>query len=241
MTTQPDFESCFDHNTIVYQVYQVLSDHQWHCRRCQYAHIGSTQIAGGSGIQGLQHGNKSRPGMRIESTNDFCYSCEKTTRHDSWDGTFEAAVQAASMAPAFANRVYEVLGKRDIVEGTERPLNQLTIDHKLPMIRWDEHTQETQTNYAEMSDDDIRTTFQLLKKSNGSASHNQLKSRACERCFRYGLRGEPLGISFFYEGDSHWEPQDKKDPEGCEGCGWYDFDLWRKRLNDRLNHGDAQG
>ena len=237
---QQDFESSFDQSTKVYQVYQVLRDHQWHCRECQYVHVGITQIAGGSGIQGLQRGNKSRPGMRIESANHFCYSCEKTTRQDRWDGTFEAAVQASSMTPSFANRVYEVLGKRDIVERTERPLNQLTVDHKLPMIRWNGHTQDAQSNYSAMSDDDIRANFQLLKKSNGSASHNQLKSRACERCFRYGSRGEPFGISFFYAGNSAWEPDDKQDPKGCEGCGWYDFDLWRKHLNDRLAQDSPQ-
>ena len=102
------------------------------------------------------------------------------------------------------------------------------------MIRWDRQAQETQVNYSVMSDDDIRANFQLLKKSNGSASHNQLKSRACERCFRYGERGKPFGISFFYQGGSGWEPEDKQDPKGCEGCGWYDFDLWRAKLNERL-------
>ena len=178
--------------------------------------------------------------MKIESTNQFCFSCERTTRQDRWDGSFETAVQAPSMTHDFANRVYEVLGKRDIVEGTERPLNQLTIDHKLPMIRWNEQVQETQVDYSAMSDDDIRSSFQLLKKSNGSASHNQLKSRACERCFRYGLRGEPFAISFFHQGGSTWEPEDKQDPRGCEGCGWYDFDLWRKHLNERLAQLSAQ-
>ena len=231
MTTQSDFENALNPST---KVYQVLRDQQWHCRECQYAHTGITQIAGGAGIQGLQRGTRSRPGLKIESANHYCFSCERTTRQDRWDGSLETAVQAPSMTSKFSGRVYEVLGKRDIVEGTERPLNQLTIDHKLPMIRWSKQAQETQTNYLVMTDDDIRANFQLLKKSNGSASHNQLKSRACERCFRNGARGEPLGISFFYQGGSRWESEDKQDPKGCEGCGWYDFDLWRMKLNERL-------
>ena len=231
MTTPDGFEEVFDRKSKVFQVYSVLKDQQWHCRECQYTHVGITQIAGGSGIQGLQRGNRSRAGMRIQSSNQFCYQCERTTRQDRWDGTFEPAVPTPSMASAFARRVYDVLGKRDIVEGTERPLGQLTIDHKLPMMRWNDHTKVTQTDYTAMSDEDIQATFQLLKKSNESASHNQLKSRACERCFRYGTRGEPFGITFFYEGGPTWKPDDKRDPKGCAGCGWYDFDEWRKHLN----------
>ena len=234
MTTQSDFEKSFNQGTKVYQVYLVLSDHQWHCRECNYTHTGITQIAGGAGIQGLQRGTKSRLGMQIESGNHFCYQCNRTTRQDRWEGSFETAVQAPSMTSSFARRVYEVLGRRDIVEGTERPLNQLTIDHQLPMIRWSAQTRVTQTNYSQMSDDDIRATFQLLKKSNGSASHNQLKSRACERCYRFGNRGEPLGIAFFYVGDGKWGTKAQDDPTGCQGCGWYDFDQWRTHLNERL-------
>jgi len=85
-----------------------------------------------------------------------------------------------------------------------------------------------------MSDDDIREHFQLLKKSNGTTSHNHLKSRACEHCFKTGSRGTPFGVRFFYEGGPKWVPEDRKDPSGCIGCGWYDFDLWRKHLNQRL-------
>ncbi len=234
MSKQTDFEKLLDSKTKVYQVYQVLRDRKWHCRECEYGHTGITQIAGGSGIQGLQRGNKSRPGMQIESTNRNCQRCERTTRHDRWQGKFLTAIYARSMSPRFARRVVDLLGSRDIVEGTERPLNQLTIDHKLPMVRWNQKTQETQTKYAEMSDDDIRATFQLLKKSNGSVSHNLLKSRACEVCLETGVRGAPFGISFFYAGTDKWEPEDKRDPKGCEGCGWYDFDLWRTRLNEML-------
>ena len=234
MSPEPNFEELFDENTKVYQVYLVLRDQQWHCRECEYAHTGITQIAGGSGIQGLQRGNKKRPGMEIESDNRHCERCNRATRHDCWHGEFLLPIYAPSMSSSFARRVVEVLGSRDVVEGTHRPLNQLTIDHKLPMLRWNQETQKTQTNYAEMSDDDIRATFQLLKKSNGSVSHNLLKSRACEVCLETGSRGTPFGISFFYAGDDEWEPECKKDPKGCVGCGWYDFDLWRTRLNDTL-------
>ncbi len=234
MPSASNFERSFDKTTKVYQVYLVLKDQQWHCRECEYTHTGITQIAGGSGIQGLQRGTKSRLGMKIESGNHLCVECGRTTRHDRWQGGYESSVQSASMPSNFVRRVIAVLGSRDVVEGTERPSTQLTIDHKLPMLRWNNTTKKIQTNYAAMDDDDIRTHFQLLKKSNGSVSHNLLKSRACERCYKTGNRGTPFGIAFFYSGNNKWKPRSKTNPKGCEGCGWYDFALWRRRLNNKL-------
>lgn len=129
-------------------------------------------------------------------------------------------------ATKFCSRAVSVLGSRDVVELTERPANQLTVDHKVPMLRWTAEERTVPTSYSSMSDDDIRARFQLLKQSNGSVSHNLLKSRACERCFKSGRRGTPFGIVFFYSGGPRWAPADKKDPSGCIGCGWYDFDEW---------------
>ena len=226
-----EFEDVFDKKTKVYQVYLVLRDRQWHCRECEYTHVGTTQIAGGAGIQGLQRGTKSRPGMSINSGNHYCVRCDKLTRHDRWTGNFLSAIPAPSMPAAFALRAVNVLGSRDVIEQTERPPNQLTVDHKLPMLRWNADTSIAQSDFTNMTDDNIRERFQLLKASNGSVSHNLLKSRACERCFRTGQRGTPFGIVFFHEGGEIWEPDDRTDPKGCIGCGWYDFDLWRTRLN----------
>lgn len=234
--TLKKFESAFDKTRINYQVFLVLKDQQWHCRECEYKHTGTTQIAGGSGIQGLQRGTKRRPGLLIESGNHLCPKCERTTRHDRWQGGFVSAVQGRSMSPAFARRVIALLGGRDVIENVERSHGQLTIDHKLPMIRWTDREEQRQTNYGNMSDQDIRDHFQLLKKSNGSVSHNLLKSRACERCFRSGKREQPFSIDFYYEGDKDWKPADKKDPTGCIGCGWYDFAKWRDSLNARLRN-----
>lgn len=229
------FEAMFDAKTKTYLVWLVLKDKQWHCRECEYAHTGITQIAGGSGIQGLQRGTKTRPGMEIQSDNHLCVkACKRTTRHDRWTGSFIEAIPSSSMPGNFAQRAFKVLGGRDVVEQTQRPANQLTVDHKLPMLRWDASEQARQTNFSSMTDDDIRARFQLLKKSNGSVSHNQLKSRACERCYKSGQRGTPFGIEYFYAGGARWEPQRLDDPRGCEGCGWYDFDRWRQELNKDL-------
>lgn len=232
--TLQEFENAFQPESKVFQVYKVLKDQQWHCRECEYQHVGSTQIAGGSGIQGLQRGNKSRPGMMIESGNHFCVQCERKTRHDRWQGAFQSSVQGSSMPRSFVQKALKVFDSRDVIENTQRAGNQLTIDHKLPMIRWNTATSERLTAYAQMDENDIRKHFQLLKKSNGSVSHNLLKSRACERCFQTGRRGQPFGIAYYYSGGPKWLPKDKKDPVGCIGCGWYDFDVWRKHLNELI-------
>ena len=131
-------------------------------------------------------------------------------------------------------RAYRVLGRRDIVDDVSRPINEMTVDHKLPMIRWDERTSEQQTNYQNMSDDDIRKRFQLLKKSNGDVSHNLLKSRSCETCYNTGKRGTPFGIRHFYAGNNRWQGSNAKDPKGCVGCGWLDVAKWRASLNRKL-------
>ena len=229
-----EFKALFNTSTKVYKVFVVLRDLQWHCRACEYTHVQSTQIAGGSSIQGLQRGTKSRPGLAIDSDDHFCDRCQATTRHDRWTGNYTQAIPSPSMPRGFMSRVVSVLGSRDVVELTERPANQLTVDHKVPMLRWTSDERAVQTSYSSMSDDDIRARFQLLKQSNGSVSHNLLKSRACERCFKSGRRGTPFGIVFFYSGGPRWAPADKKDAAGCIGCGWYDFDEWRRRLNQRL-------
>ena len=229
-----EFEATFDKSRMNFQVYTTLQDQQWHCRECEYTTVGSTQLAGGGGIQGLERGNLSRPGMVIESANHFCPRCQKQTRHDRWQGAFVSSVQGKSMPRAFALRVIVLLGSRDIVDNVERNLHELTVDHKLPLLRWDTEQSERQTNYQAMTDNDIRANFQLLKKSNGSVSHNLLKSRACERCFQAGQRGQPFGIEFFYAGGRKWEPASKKDALGCVGCGWYDFATWREALNAKV-------
>ena len=230
MTAQ-DLDSLFSEETKIHAVWSILKDRKWHCRECEYRHTGITQIAGGAGIQGLERGTKSRPGIKIDSGNHLCVRCNKTTRHDRWTGHQHEAVTASTMPPSFAKRAVQLLGHRDVVDHTERPDNQLTVDHKLPMLRWTSAEAEAQSAYNDMTDDDIHSMFQLLKRSNGSISHNLLKSRSCEACYKTGRRGMPFGIGFFYAGGPRWKPNDKKDPAGCVGCGWYDLNEWRKCLN----------
>ena len=141
----------------------------------------------------------------------------------------------AGIPEALTLRAHQVLGGRDVVDDVSRSVNEVTLDHKLPMKRWNERTSKQQTDYDNMSDEDIRARFQLLKKSNGNVSHNLLKSRACEECFDTGKRGTPFGIRYFYAGDDRWRGKNRKDPSGCVGCGWYDVAKWRESLNRKLD------
>ena len=119
----------------------------------------------------------------------------------------------------------------DSIEQRRRPKHELVIDHRFPMERWGT-TEES--NPSQMSPIDINRKFQLLKKD-FSGNHNLLKSRACERCIATGKRGYPLGIKFYYEGDENWPAncpvRGRAAERGCIGCGWYDFETWRKALN----------
>lgn len=216
------------------KVFQVLKDQKWHCRECEYEHVGTTQIAGSGGIKGLRNGTKTRDGLTILSENRYCNACKSSTRQDRWTGGFVEAIPAGAFPKKFSKKVFELFDYRDVVEMAKRPSSQLTIDHKLPRIRWDAKSEELQNDYTNMSDQDILDNFQLLKKSNGAVSHNLLKSRACEKCFETGIRATPFKIVFFYKGNENWEPKNKKEPAGCIGCGWYDFARWRDDLNTWL-------
>ena len=233
--TLEEYKATFrDTGTKGYMVFCVLEDRAWHCRECEYEHVGSSQLAGGGGIQGLERGNQTRPGVEIKSDNHHCRTCDRLTRHDKWTGGFIDSVPARSIPPAVVGRIVRVLGEKDVIDQVTRSQNQLTPDHKLPRLRWTDKEAARQSDYANLSDQDIRDRFQLLKKSNGSVSDNLLKSRACERCYRTGKRGTPMGIKYFYKGGPSWEPEDKTDPSGCIGCGWYDFAAWRESLNRKL-------
>lgn len=230
--------------TKVQKVFAVLDDQEWHCRGCEYESVGTMQLAGSGGMQGLKRGTRSRPGLKIESQHRPCETCGETKYHDRWTGGFTPPVYAANMPKAFAERVFRVLGHRDVVEGAERAPSSLVIDHKLPMARWGEEATQEQTDYADITDEGIRARFQLLGKSSReevaeghSGNHNALKSRACERCVQTGRRGTPFGIAFFYQGGPEWGGADRYDAAGCIGCGWYDFAAWRDALNKSVGGG----
>jgi hypothetical protein len=234
MIKEKDYLSKMKADSIQFKVFKLLSDKQWHCRECEGKKIASAQYAGGGGIQGLQRGTKSRPGIMIETKRVFCTTCKRDTLSDRWAGEFQQANATTGISKALCKRILEVYGHVDTIEGRKRQSHELIIDHRFPMERWGT-TEETNKN--DMSEENIRKKFQLLKKD-CSGNHNLLKSRACETCIKTDQRGSPFGIKFWYKGNSMWPAEVVKKgsaaEKGCHGCGWYDFEKWRVELNKHL-------
>ncbi|WP_322169458.1 hypothetical protein [Acutalibacter caecimuris] len=226
-----EFENLLTDGSLQKEYFLVLRDRQWHCRDCAGRQIGSTQIAGGGGIQGLQRGTKSRPGIITETKRKYCDICSKTSTWDRWTGKFTESSSASGLPRKLQTQIFEHYDYTDSIEQRRRQSHELVIDHRFPMERWGTSEEKNPTH---MTAQEIEHKFQLLKKD-ASGNHNLLKSRACERCIATGKRGYPLGIKFYYAGDENWPAGcPTKGPEaerGCYGCGWYDFEAWRTALN----------
>lgn len=205
-----------------FKVFNLLSDQQWHCRECEGKKIASAQYAGGGGIQGLQRGTRSRPGIFIKTEKRYCQTCQNTRLGDLWTGEIKSANSAANIPDSLVERILKVYTYTDVIEQRQRAIHELVIDHRFPMERWGENEPPHLTS---MSESEIKKKFQLLKKD-ASGNHNLLKSRSCERCIKTGKRGTPFGIKFWYEGGENWpsiHQRGAEAEEGCVGCGWYAF------------------
>lgn len=216
-----------------FKVFSLLSDQEWHCRECEGKKTASAQYAGGGGIQGLERGTKSRPGIVIQTERRYCSTCEKTRLGDRWTGEIKSSNAAANIPKSLVKKILEVYNYTDVIEQRKRSAHELIIDHRVPMERWGENEAPNQSS---MSEDEIKKKFQLLKKDD-SGNHNLLKSRSCERCIKTGKRGRPFGINFWYKGGENWSSVHQigtEAEEGCVGCGWYNFEEWRNALNQKL-------
>lgn len=229
-----NFKSKLKPNSSQLKVFSLLSDGQWHCRTCEGKQVASEQYAGGGGIQGLERGTKSRPGLQLETKRDFCKICDKKTTWDRWTGQIKPSNAPSGMPKKLADKILEFYDYKDVIENRKKPAHELVIDHRFPMERWDKIESKHDVNMNEI---EIKRKFQLLKKDS-AGNHNLLKSRSCERCIKTGKRGEPMGIRFWYSGGEDWPeniPQFGAEAEaGCVGCGWYDFESWRNALNATL-------
>lgn len=61
--TSDEFEKTFKKESLRKKYFLILKDKEWHCRECAQKQIGSRQIAGGGGTQGLQRGTKNTTGV----------------------------------------------------------------------------------------------------------------------------------------------------------------------------------
>lgn len=229
-----EYKNMLTSGSLQAEYFKILSDKNFHCRKCAQKMIGSEQLAGGGGVQGLQRGTKNRPGLVIETISEYCSKCKKITKWDRWTGEFKQSNSAAGISVELQKKILNHYAYTDSIEQRKRQAHELVIDHRHPMERWGESEEH---NNIDMTDDEIQHKYQLLKKD-VSGNHNLLKSRACERCIATGKRGYPMGIKYYYAGDENWPddcPTNGKDSErGCIGCGWYDFETWRKSLNEQI-------
>lgn len=137
-----------------------------------------------------------------------------------------------TFSPQFKARVIRLLHGRNSYEAKETSRKALIPDHKFSEIRCDEETKAE--NSMEMTDEEIIQKFQLLDNQ-----RNQQKREVCRKCFQDGVRGNIFGINYYYRGNDRWDPSiptvGKMAEKGCEGCPWYDIELWRTKLNEKIN------
>lgn len=171
-------------------------------------------------------------GYIIGSRRRSCDICKKVTMHDilvmlpDFETRFTHGNELRKpMSDFLKERIKSLFGKRESCFNIVRTSKELIIDHKFPSQRWSEPESD---NPDTMSDDEIKAKFQLL-----SNQTNMWKSRYCDRCVKEKLRGDFMGIIWYYEGDNKWRAA-KNDEKGCHGCPWYDMTKWKKKLMDFL-------
>lgn len=177
---------------------------------------------------------------RIQDIKDAGYTLASVPRPKGLKGynrillplPLHAEMGYETFTPQFKARVIRLLKERNAFEARVTAKKALIPDHKFSEVRWDDETKAE--NSMDMTDEEIIQKFQLLDNQ-----RNQQKREICRRCFQEGTRGTIYGIQYFYKGNEKWDmniPETGKAAEkGCEGCPWYDIELWRTKLNEKLN------
>jgi hypothetical protein len=219
----PFKEGCIQHHD-----FEVLSDLQWHCSKCELKAAQAKTVQTWRDKYGLQ--------FKMDDTNEnlyiyqYCKTCNRATVHRAL-ATTTPVLQTktrSSISTKLRARILKVLKYEEATNERELLSNELEVDHKFPQLRW---KGDESPNPDTMSDEDIKEKFLLLTRSN-----NLLKSRKCERCKLTGIRGTYSEINFYYKGSKDW-PIDiaTTDKSGCVGCFWYDPYTWRQHINSCLN------
>jgi hypothetical protein len=211
----------FNPGTNAHKIFELLSDLKWYCAACEMP--GSQPAAV---IRDLRRmGYKITTSARKGSTRPrYCPNCRKETTHYKLESLYptETPITRTALPEWLVQRVLRLYDYREAITGRKRRPKDLTVDHRVPNIRWSGKEKEYT---PDITDQELRRTFQLLTNED-----NLWKSRMCEECRRTGKRQPFLGIYYFYRGTDDYE-----ESLGCEGCGWYDPETWRKSLNDLLH------
>lgn len=213
-------------NTETYKVLKALYSGEWECRVCGPVPTINPQPA--SRLRDLK-----KKGYIIGSKRKQCDNCNKKTMHDilvmlpSIETQFEHGNELRTpISEQFKERAKSILGMTEACFNVKRTAVELLLDHKFPSQRW--NVPES-FNPNDMSEEDIKNKFQLL-----SNQTNMWKSRYCDRCVKTGIRGDFMGIAWYYQGDATWNGKTVSDGNGCLGCPWYDLVEWKKRLSEAL-------
>ncbi len=216
----------FKEKTTSYHDWEVLKDLKWHCTKCE---LNSGQAKTWQvwrqekGIQ-LDKDEKGNWYKNIE-----CSTCGFKTVHRKLASLeiLDETKSRSGISQYLARKIKKFYNNTDALFLREFSPNQLEVDHRFPQIRWKDNESE---NRSSMSEGEIESKFILLTRSN-----NLLKSRQCEKCVKENIRGNFLGIFFWYKGNEKWEGTTENDKDGCIGCFWYDPYKWREELNKKIN------
>lgn len=208
-----------DKTSATFKVFEALLSGEWQCRVCGPVPKVNPQPA--ARIRDIK-----KRGFFIASKRRSCGNCQQKTM-------FDLLVMAVSpkdlikiefrkpISPYLNKRILKVLKRKEIVFSQVRTSRELVIDHKFPSQRW---SQPETDNNDDMSDEDIKKKFQLLNNQT-----NLLKSRECDRCVAEGIRGQFMGIRWYYSGNKRWV-KERDDESGCIGCTWYDVREWKEQV-----------
>jgi hypothetical protein len=208
---------------------RMLLDKEPHCRPCAQKELNSQSLAQGGGVKPLKEKYgwdlKSFGSKGADGPAKFCKKCGKNTHHDQWTGKiFEAAKGSANLSDKLKKRIRELLGPKDAFAN---PItDKVCYEHKSPHQRWQTGDQP---HNDDMSEDEIRATFQLYPDE----SWNILKDRkGCRKCIQ--SKGKEGRVPPFEDGWPEDIPEKgQKSVEGCKGCFWYDTTKYlRKNLGD---------
>lgn len=205
-----------------YRVLRALYSGEWECRVCGPVPRVNPQPA-------ARLGALKKMGYVIGSQRRRCLTCRKSTMHDilimlpNIESRFAHGNELrAPMSENLKERIKRILNNTEVCFNVKRQSVELLIDHKFPSQRWNVPEGRNPDNLPE---NEIKQKFQLL-----SNQTNMWKSRHCDHCVKTGVRGDFLGIRWFYQGGNTWEGKTPHDEEGCVGCPWYDLALWKGQL-----------
>lgn len=212
-------------NSETYKVLAALYTGEWQCRTCGIGRINDQPPAR---IKALKV-----KGYIICSRRKICPTCEKKTMHDilimlpKIEARFKHGNELRKpMSNKLKTRIKKILSFKEVCFNVVRSEVELLIDHKFPSQRWNLPESDNPNN---MSEQDIKKKFQLL-----SNQTNMWKSRYCDTCVKTGKRGDFMGTKWFHVGNENWQGATENDEQGCVGCPWYDLELWKEKLIEKL-------